>query len=302
MTTWVEQEVSLITTNDPNTGALNVNPGFSSWSFEVANGLTIPHNARNATLECPQAAVWYSSHLIKATGPNTINVEVVIPPTTYNFAIVYPPGLWSLEALNDELNYQIIEQSGSALTGDYFQIEGVTATGKTRVVFSAATNGVKVTLDFTDADTIFDLLGFNQGDLIVNYPGTFPGPPPVWPQSRNSPNQATFDSTGAYNFSTNLCGGVGIPTNSTQGNVLAQILIDVSAGSQIIYRPPITCKVDVDHLIGKTINMASFEITNEKGEEVVFSGEVNSFILLLKWLVPINDASLTGGNWQRRVT
>lgn len=299
MTTWVEQEVSLITTNDPNTGALNVNPGFSSWTFEVANGLTIPHNARNATLECPQAAVWYSSHLIKANGPNRLIVTVddnVVPLQT--FTIIFPPGLWSLEALNEEMNYQLIQLSGVTTFGDLFQIEGITATGKTRIVFSSVGFGRQITIDFTAANTIFELLGWNQGDTPQSYP-VFPGPAPVWPQTRTSPNQATFDATGSYLFSTNLCGGIGIPVNSQQGNVLAQILIDVSAGSQVVFRPPVPTKVSVDHLIGKTINVASFQITNEKGEEVTFSGEVNTFILLLKWIVPIDDASLTGGNWQR---
>ena len=300
MTSWVEQEVSLITTNDPNTGALNVNPGFSTWSFEVANGLTIPHNARNATIECPQAAVWYSSQLIKSTGPNKLNITIddnLVPPVTYT--IEFAPGLWSLESLNEQINYSLIQQSFSSTFGDFFQIEGNTATGKTRIVFSIASSSYSTTLDFTDDDTIFALLGWNQGDTPQNFPPASSAP--VYPQTRDSPNQAAFDATGSYLFSTNLCGGVGMPTNSTQGNVLAQILIDVSAGSQIVYRPPIPTKISADHLIGKVVNQANFSITNEKGQEVSFNGEINTFIILLKWLVPINDASLTGGNWQRRV-
>ena len=297
MTTWIEQSVSLITSNDPTTGADNLNPGFSTWSFEVANGLTIPHEAKNATLECPQAAVWYSSHIIVAGGPDKLNfIYENAPAPPVPLQVVIPPGLWSLEALNDEINYQLIDLTLASDAGDWVQIDGITATGKTRVIFSVLTTPFNFTIDFTDADTLFELLGFNQGDLVATAALS-----PVYPQTRVSPNQATFDSTGSYNFSTNLCGGVGIPTNSTQGNVLANILIDVAAGSQIIYRPPVPPRVDVDHLIGKTINQANFSITNENGGELIFGGETNVFLMVLRWLIPITAPEAAGGNYQERL-
>ena len=285
---YVPQELSLITSNDKNTGAVNISPGFNSWSFEIANGLTIPHNAKNVTLECAQAAIWYSSHIIKTTGPNKLNIIYELPPAApVSLQIVIPAGLWSLDQLNEEINYQLIALTSASDAGGWFNIEGITATGKTRVVFSSLTALFNLTLDFTNADTIFELLGFNQGDLVICPVGS-----PVYPQTRVSPNQATFDATGSYLFSTNLLGGKGIPTNSTQGNVLANVLIDVAAGSQIIFRPPVPPKVDCDHLIGKTINQADFLITNEKGQDVTFGGEVSTFSLILRWLVPPNDASL----------
>ena len=288
---WVEREANIITTNSELFGATNVNSGNSVWQAEYPGGITFPSSAKNLTLDVPQAALWYTAHLIEAGGPNKIyvNLSSGVPAS---ITIDFAPGLWSLRDMNTEIALQLAKKTNSTAAANYFSLEGIPSTGHTRFVFNQPAITVYITIDFSAADSLFKLLGFDQGDIVNNndiWP-TFPAG--YYPQTTISPNIATFDENGSFLLQTSLCGGRGIPVNSTAGNVVAQIIPDVEAGALIVYRPPQPPKVDVQHLAGKTVNTIHFQLTNEKGRELTFSSEVSTFGLRFRWLEPIGAPDL----------
>ena len=290
---YVEKEKSYLTTNDVNSGALDVSPGFNRWSMEIPGGITFPNNAKNLTLECPQASLWYSSHLITANDANLFKITTT-SGGGHQFIITIPPGLWDIPALQTFIYQTLITDWDAQFPGSpadaiavptYFSIKGLPAIGKTIVTFG--TGGLTLSpsqlqINFDDT-TIGGLLGFENGDIdnsslvATQIPVSF-----------ISDNEADFDAIGSYLFTSTLCGGSGVPVNSTMGNVVAQIVPDCPPGAQILFRPPNPTKIDVSHLRGKTINFADFVITDEKSNEVVFNGEINTFVLTFKWLEEIS--------------
>ena len=340
---FAEKEISFLTNNDPNGGALDVSPGFNRWSFEIPGGISFPDGAKNLTMQCDQASIWYNSHLVHDgfARPNNTGLQDkrpfnemwvwenpltgTAPPAPWSggpkFRVLFSPGLWSLSALQEffyqELTrvwteYWLDPAEGNdparvpeALTiPSWFNFQGQVATGKVVVEFPVGgTGGMAIAIG---GELMVNLLGLQEsfgGTTPENSPRNWigytnqmvPNPPiydfPVVPLYKTGDNQAAFDALGSYLFNSSLCGGQGIPVNNRQGNVVAQIVPDVSSGQQILYRPPHPQTVDVGHLRGKIINQANFNITNEKGVDVSFNEAVNTFLLTFKWLEPIDSVT-----------
>ena len=293
---WVERETSLITTNSSEFGATNVNAGYSKWQGEYPGGITFPANSKNLTLDCPQASLWYSSWLIGET-KNTFRWTILASayglPLGIVWDIVVPPGLWSLSDLNTYIKAQMQINVNNPIVESFFDIIGQPATGKCQVRFNTAATGDDLRFDFTNLDTsMAELLGFvdaaGAGMMIRNWTALWPAGGYGAPIYTTGGRTAQFDELGSYLLQTSLCGGRGLPVNNIAGNVVAQIIPDVEAGAQILYRPPQPPKIDVQHLAGKTINTIHFQLTSEKGRELTFNSEVSTFLLRFQWLEPLD--------------
>ncbi len=279
---YIERELSVLTTNDPNS-AFSINTNRNRWSFNYPGSISFPQNARDLTVEIPAAQVWYSSHLIKQGVNDLVNVTVGgVGPNL----ITFPPGLWSVTDLNTKLQELITVAFNNNAHVNKITLQGEAATGRIKVVFSKNGSGGGsefLELDFPVSKSIGALLGWNNGTVVDNSVFSYTGGIVV------SPNQANFDATGSYLFCSNLGGG--IPVNSARSGVLAQIPINAPAGGQILFQPPIPAKVDVSGLVGKTLNIFEFFILDQSGNEVTFNQEIHSFLLTFRWLEPASEFS-----------
>lgn len=291
---WIEKETSLITTNSPEYGATNVNPGFSRWQMEFAGGLAFPADARNLTVENTQSSLWYTSHLIKLNQKNTFRWTILATahalPLGVVWDIVVPAGLWSLANLNQYIKSQMQINVNNPVVDTFFDLVGQPSTGKVQVKWYVPSTGDDLRFDFTNLDTsMAELLGFvdpitGAGQMVRNWVVPWPGGGYATPTYWTGGETAQFDEIGSYLLQSSLCGGKGLPVNNIAGNCISQIVPDVEAGAMILYRPPWPPRIDVQHLAGKVVNSIHFNITSEKGDDLVFNSEVSTFLLTFRWL------------------
>ena len=155
MTQWVENEISAITTNDVNSGAIQVSPNFSRWSFEWPGGLSFPDNVSNLTLEIPQASIWYSSFLVETGLNDTVDANIL----GVYYPLTFPSGLWSVSDLSTRFQELLAIALGVSTFADKIIIAGVPATGKIKLIFSEQSSDQVLGLRFQD-NSIGPLLGF----------------------------------------------------------------------------------------------------------------------------------------------
>ncbi len=147
------------------------------------------------------------------------------------------------------------------------------ATQKTILRF----NYPSTTVDFTPLDTFRDILGFNS----AVYPLIEIPPVPIM-----APNLAAFNQINYFLIHTDLVNS-GIRFNNSYNQTLAQVLINVPAGRQIVSTPFNPAKVNADELTGVLRTNLKFWLTDDKNKLVNTNGETWSCRILITYLEPI---------------
>jgi len=262
----IEYSDSFIVSSDPANGALNLSADGSTFSVQLNNPIAIPHDAKNCTLEVVQASIWYTSPNISAAlGNNEFTIyQNIYDPTT----IIIPDGLYSRAALNAYLQLAFVNEG---LPADLITLSENASTQQTVLVF----NYVGWTVDMTGANTCREILGFNSR-LVPLVPTTIVG------QSEASDNIAAFNTLNSYLISTNLINN-GISVNADGRNIICQVPIKASPGSQLNFQPINTVRTSARNLIGNATNRFDVWLTDQRGIKINTFGEYYDVLIVLRW-------------------
>jgi len=277
----VPEEINFLVTSDPTQGALNVSTNGSRFTVKLEEPIEIPEDALNVTLSVEEATVWW-------TVPNIITGEndklYVTGPTQLNPAIIQtsiltiPLGLYDASGLNETVQ-QLLENAGfkttdgiPAISKPIFTITTDEATSRIILRFEYPT----VQIDFTQNDTPKDILGFES--LVY-------GPYPLAPQNIPAPQVAGFNTVNYFLIHSDLV-QQGIRFNNNYNQTIAQVLIDVAPGSQIVSKPFNPAKSNCNRLAGSKIDRFNVWLTDDKQREVNTNNEYFTARIVIRWYHP----------------
>jgi hypothetical protein len=146
------------------------------------------------------------------------------------------------------------------------------ATQKVQIRF----NYNNVSIDFTQGDTFRDILGF---DSLVY------GPYTSTPINILAPDVAAFNQVNYFLIHSDLT-NKGIRFNNNYSQTVAQVLIDVPPGSQIVSRPFNPAKISTQELAGTNRTNLRFWLTDDENRRVNTNGEYWSARIVIDYLKP----------------
>lgn len=267
--TLVEYQQSYIFSSDEALGAVNKTSDGSTFTVNFNSPLSIPRKAVACTVELIGSTIWYNTPNISALIGNNV-FRYIVSATPESFVI--PDGLYSISALNDLIQREVVNAGYAA---DTIILTGDSATQRSVFIFGA----VGVQVDLTLADTPFELLGFTQR-LVPLVPSTSIG------QSEVGDSIAVFNATESYLVHSTLAVN-GIPINNGGANVLSDVPIDVSVGSQINFSPRNARRTAIDELVGNTLGSVRFWLTDQADRLVDTRNEVWTATVLLRYHLPV---------------
>lgn len=270
---FIQKEFSMIISSDSDTGAINKSTDGSRFEIQLENGLEIPKGAHNCTIQVENATIWNSVANVITGVNDTITIDGLNASdagTTYT--IVLPQGLYNLSQLNSTIEYMLRDAGGKFDPLPQVSFTADEATNKVEM----HVNYDGVTVRFNAARTIGQMLGFASttfGDY-ANAPDTI-----------LATSVATLNNIDYFLIHSDLT-NLGMRVNNKYYQTIAQVLIDVAPGSQIISQPNHPPKIDCPHLIGSNRSHIRFWLTNHQNEAVNTSGENFSMRVVFKYDVP----------------
>lgn len=256
--------IPLILSSSVNSGAYNKSDDGSTFSVNIENGLLVPKGAKYCYLTCQAAEVWNTSPNILAG----INDKLYFTDGLGSLIITIPQGLYDINALNNEINRQILEAGHD---NDSIQIYGNSATQKTFIKFK----NIGASIDFTQPRTFRVILGFDS--VVI-------GPSVTVDDIFDSNNVAAFNTIDYFVLHSDLV-NYGIRVNNKFNQAVAQVLIEASPGSQILHQPNNPPLIPCPELIGLKKTVIRAWITDQDNNLVDTAGEDFAMRLMIYYLV-----------------
>ncbi len=258
----ITHEIPIIIDSSTAAGALNKSTDGSSFEINLENGIQIPSSASSCTVQVQEASVWW-------VVPNlitNINDAFSINDGGGPYIGVLPQGLYDLNTLQQSMDSAVVAAGGPS---GLFQFIADSSTQK--VVIRLI--GIGVSLDLTGATTFRDLLGFNSQVL---------GPTAVAQTDFLGDSQAAFNQIDYFLVHSDLVNR-GIRINNTYEQVIAQVLIDVAPGSQIVSTPFNPPKSPSWDLIGSKKKRIRFWLTDNNQNLVNTNNENWSARIIIEY-------------------
>lgn len=234
----------------------------SSNDFTIEYPRHIQLQTENPTTKEP---IGYEIALVSAScyyvNPNitSTNDQFKYSNGVVNRTLTIPTGLYNLQQLNDELRRQISGLGDQPLN---INIVPNFSTNRTRIELVAP-----YTVDFTIANSIRDLLGFIS--QIVN----------ITKESENSADMANDFEKLLIHCS--LVEGYSY-NNSYQSDIIAEMLLDQSPGSQLSIAPAVLIWIPLRTSVAKDIPRIRIYFTTQSGRPINFLGENTSVSLYIR--------------------
>jgi hypothetical protein len=277
---FVPEEISLIVSSDPQAGAINVSSDGSQFEIQLdGDGIVIPRDAINVNVSVEESTVWWSIPNIIEGVNNKFYVfgddDTSVPKL---FVVAIPQGLYDLAGLNQALQAEL-EALGARTVGpvgetlSLISLTADDATQKVRIRF----NYTNAYVDFTPNDTMRDILGYNN----IQY-----GPYPGAPLSILAPKTAAFNQVNYFLLHSDLV-NKGIRFNNRYNQTVAQILINVAPGSQIVSTPFNPAKCNAQELSGSRRTNLRFWLTDDKQRSVNTNGEYFTARIVIHYMRPM---------------
>ena len=173
--------------------------------------------------------------------------------------IVFPNGLYEINQINDEIVRQLsLELDFTDSSQSPIILEPNEATGHSII---RLTNGYKI--DFTQANTLRELLGFESKILTNSY--------------NHSKNKVNITSINRINICCDCV--VGYMKNGAPSNILASIAINEIPHAKIWREPPHPLYV---HIYKEKLDFIEFWLEDDHGNIIDNNGEIVSMILHIK--------------------
>ena len=277
MSVIINKQSNFFFSSSITSGAQNVSSDGSQFSVTLNKAIEIPKSAVFCEIGVLQANIWNTSPNISSDFNNNIfkfTTNDTGNPGTHTINI--SEGLYSLALLH---NYLSLQFENLGLPKDLILISGDDSSQKTVLEFKVAGDQV----DFTVPNSIRNILGFNSRLS------------PLTPQAANyndySDTSAEFNRNNSYLIKSNIV-SYGIPVNNIAPNIISQIPINVSPGSQINYQPQNVLWVDGSELIGNSRLNLDFELVNQSLQAAPTSGDIWSFVLSIRYGLLLTNQSL----------
>lgn len=270
----IPEEISLLISSNPNQGATNRSADGSTFTIQLQESLHLPADAKNVNIEVQSATVWWVVPNI-TTGVND-KIYCTVPRASDSkltaYTLTIPQGLYDLTALNQTVQREL-ENAGAIITPEpAFIILADDATQKVEI----RANYVGVEIDFTQADTPRDILGWTS--VVV-------GPSVSAPQNFLAPSVAQFNQVNSFLICSDLVNR-GMSFNGKYNQIISQVLIDVSPGSQIVYTPFHPPKLAAQDLAGNNRTSLRFWLTDDQNRLVNTNGEYYTVRINISYLHP----------------
>ena len=272
---FVPHEINLLATSDPEAGAINVSTDGSSFEIQLEDAIKIPDAAINVTISVEEATVWWSIPNV-VTGVNDrfyCTVPRALDDLLTAYIITIPSGLYDLTGLNNTLS-RGLENAGAKMDGASASITFSPDNATQKVEMRLAFLGSIVS--FVQADTFRDLLGFDPQVI---------GPTVVEPVTFLAENTAGFNTVNYFLIHSDLV-SKGIRFNNKYNQSIAQVLIDVAPGSQIVSKPFNPARTNASQLIGDQRKNLKFWLSDDNNRAVDTKGEFWTARVVIKFLLP----------------
>jgi hypothetical protein len=268
----IQKEVTLIVSSDPNNGAQNVTADGSTFEvqYQGISPTAIPAQAKDITVEVQAADIWWTVPNV-ITGVNDkfqLTDTGADSGTVYSGTVTIAQGLYDLQGLANAIETQLVN-AGAAQGTISFSAD--TATQK--VLITA--NFIGISIDFTIAQSVRNLLGFNSQVL---------GPSVSKPFTWIADNVAAFNQVNYFLIHGDIA-DKGLPFNDNYSQILAQVLIDVAPGSQITYTPFNPARSFATRLRGQKKTTFRYYLTDDQNRLVNTAGEVWSARLVIRYQI-----------------
>jgi hypothetical protein len=274
----IPEEISLIVTSDTSQGASNVSQDGSSFEIQLEDPIHIPSEAINVTTCIEEATIWW-------TVPNIIegqNDKFYVfgdradGSPAQLFTVQIPQGLYDLTGLNNTIQL-LLENAGAKIidgtnTKPLIQIGSDSATQKILIRY----NYPNVYIDFSPSNSLRDILGYDQTQV---------GPYSNAPVNKLAPNVAQFNTVNYFLIASDLV-SKGIRFNNRYNQVVSQVLINVSPGSQIVSTPFNPPRVSSQELAGVKRSILRFRLSDDKLRPVNTNGENFTARVVIRYLRP----------------
>lgn len=242
--------IPLLVSSSELSGAINKTSDGAQFENITDEPINIPSEAINCVLYVTSSQVWNVVPNV-LTG---VNDQFYIEISAVNYVATIPQGLYDLDTLEQAIERDLENQG--APTGTFsFLPDDPTQKVVIRI------NVADVQIDFTQADTPRDLLGFNSQLLP-------PGAPSVGIESFLADNEAAFNNIDYFLIHSNLC-SEGIMVNGFFDQIICKVDIgDTPPGSLITnqYRIPVKCQCDF--LIGASRKRWTVWLTDQDNARV----------------------------------
>jgi len=276
MTTFLTIEESLLVSSDPLAGAVNVSADGSQFAVQLEDGLNIPNNAMNCTIEVQEATIWWTvpniitgiNDKMYITAPSNVDVLTA-------YVVTLPQGLYDQPALNITVQRELETQGAKIDPEPVISIQADDSTQK--IIIRSSFLGTQI--DFTPNDTFRDILGF--GNQIL-------GPNVVAPINYLAPTVATFNQVNYFLIHSDIISR-GIRFNNTYNQTIAQVLIDVAPGSQITSKPFNPARINANELISQRLNRMRFWLTDDKNRPVNTNGEAFACRVVIRYQLDVHE-------------
>lgn len=275
----VSGEISLLVSSDPGQGALNVSADGSAFEIQLDDAIQVPDDALNVNVSVEEATVWWVVPNVLTGINDTFYIfgdDDSTPAVPKLFTVVVAQGLYDLPGLNAAVQSGLEKLGARTLDGVVpLSLINITSDDSTqRVVIRF--NYPNVTVDFNQAQTMRDILGFQPVVL---------GPFVSAPLNISATGVAALNTVNYFLIACDLV-NTGIRFNNRYNQVISQVLIDVSPGSQIISRPFNPARSDASHLSGANRSNLRFRLTDDKLRPVNTNGEYWTARVVIRYQQP----------------
>jgi hypothetical protein len=191
-----------------------------------------------------------------------------------SYIIDIPTGLYDLNGLNNTIQRELEAAGARTDPSPLISFSPDEATQRVQLRL----NYDNVSVDFEPDDTPYAILGFDRTEY---------GPAALAPVDILAPRVAGFNTVNYFLIESDLIKSGGIRINSKQSQVIAQVLINVSPGSQIVSTPFNPAKCNAQELAGTKRTNIRFRLTDDKGRLVNTNGEYWSARIVIDYLRPL---------------
>lgn len=272
----IKKQFDILVSSNPVLGANNVrnNGGTFTVNFED-NGLDIPSNAENVSLQVINSELWYNEPNV-ITGVND-QLDFGYQDTggaLIESTITFDEGLYLVDDIQLALERGVSDLvAAGTLTDNIFK------DGKLRIQFGADNPRSRVSLDFTiDGSNTYGMsCNFSSARSIGKLLG-FTNPPlqPITPSATEThfigDQNPQFNTFNYYLLQSNIV-SKGMRIGPTFDTIIAKILVQAKPNSQIMYSPTIPALIDASSLKGSNRRDYTFTLLDDKKNVINTRGE-----------------------------
>lgn len=267
----MQKEVSFIVSSDPINGAQNISADGSQFDVYFPTPLIIPQKAENLQVTVESGDIWWAVPNIIENVNDTIYISYDDGGGAVDYNVTVAQGLYDLTGLNSAIQREL-ENIGAPISP--FPLISLSADNSTQKVFITRFYTQSV-IDFTQADTFRDILGFDSQIIASN---------PTAPLNTLADNVANFNTVNFFLVHSDIV-SKGLRLNGNFNQIIAKILINVAPGSQITYTPNNPTKIEASNLKGTSRNNFRFWLTDDQNRAINTNGEYWSMTLTVKYTV-----------------